>query len=84
MTTPATTPLSTGWMDRAACRGAGSRLFLSEYEAEVRRAKVICQRCQVRETCLAYAVADPTIVGVWGGTTTSERRVMRGRVGPSK
>lgn len=62
------------WMVRGACAGSGSRLFLSEYQLDVDRAKAICRSCQVRETCLAYALADPTTKGVWGGTTARELR----------
>jgi hypothetical protein len=31
----------------------------------------------VRQRCLDYALADSTLVGVWGGTTDRERREMR-------
>ena len=30
-----------------------------------------------REECLAYALADKDLVGMWGGTTERERREMR-------
>ena len=36
-------------------------------------AKAICHRCPVAAECLAEAMADPSIVGVWGGTGEQQR-----------
>ena len=38
----------------------------------------VCQRCNVQATCLAYALTDPTLDGIWGATTPDDRRRMRG------
>ena len=35
--------------------------------------------CPVRDECLDYALADPSLQGVWGGRTDAERRVLRHR-----
>lgn len=32
-----------------------------------------------RDKCLAYALADPTLSGIWAGTTTAECRELRRR-----
>ena len=40
-------------------------------------AKAICHRCPVAAECLAEAMADPSIVGVWGGTGENERAKLR-------
>ena len=40
-------------------------------------AKAICHRCPVAAECLAEALADPSIVGVWGGTSEAERAKLR-------
>ena len=40
-------------------------------------AKAICHRCPVAAECLAEAMANPSIVGVWGGTTENQRGRMR-------
>jgi hypothetical protein len=40
-------------------------------------AKAVCAACVVRGECLAYALADPDLVGVWGGTSHAERRALR-------
>jgi WhiB family redox-sensing transcriptional regulator len=37
----------------------------------------VCGRCLVRVECLAVALADPELLGIWGGTTTSARKAIR-------
>jgi hypothetical protein len=37
-------------------------------------AKRFCGECSIREQCLAMAMADLELEGVWGGTTKYERR----------
>jgi len=66
------------WMADAACRGEGH----GKYVIDVRHAPAeavlaTCAECAVRADCLAYAMAQPDAVGVWGGTTERERRAMR-------
>ncbi|HUP68493.1 MAG TPA: WhiB family transcriptional regulator [Acidimicrobiales bacterium] len=52
--------------------------FPEKGEAEVvRAAQAVCRRCLAREECLAFAMSDSSIVGVWGGTTRSQRVAMR-------
>lgn len=41
------------------------------------RAKAVCATCTVTEACLAYALPDASLLGVWGGTTEAQRRRMR-------
>ena len=40
-------------------------------------AKAVCSGCPVRVECLAYALAEPQLQGVWGGTSDTERRALR-------
>jgi WhiB family redox-sensing transcriptional regulator len=40
-------------------------------------AKALCARCLCRAECLAYALVDPDLVGVWGGTSPRERAQLR-------
>lgn len=40
-------------------------------------AKKVCSRCPVREQCLATALADPSLDGVWGGTSYRQRQKLR-------
>lgn len=64
------------WFALAACRGTGVADFFasSTYAAEA-----VCRRCDARDDCLAYALADPSLTGVWGCTTEAERRELRRR-----
>jgi len=32
-----------------------------------------CRPCPIRRACADYALADPTVGGVWGGTTEKSR-----------
>jgi WhiB family redox-sensing transcriptional regulator len=69
----------TAWRHRAACRGFDPNLFVPSVEksGEVAAAVATCAGCAVRADCLAEALADPRLVGVWGGLTTKERRELR-------
>ena len=40
-------------------------------------AKEFCHRCPVAAECLAEAMSNPSIVGVWGGTTENQRAKLR-------
>ncbi len=40
-------------------------------------AKVVCRGCLVRAECLAYALADRDLLGVWGATSDAQRKAMR-------
>ncbi|MCZ4515672.1 WhiB family transcriptional regulator [Streptomyces sp. ActVer] len=42
-------------------------------------AERLCAGCPVVVECLAYAMADRRLSGVWGGTTEVERRRLRAR-----
>jgi hypothetical protein len=44
---------------------------------DIARAKATCGGCEVRRACLAYALADTSIMGVWGGSTDRERTQIR-------
>jgi WhiB family redox-sensing transcriptional regulator len=68
------------WMAQGACRGEPVETFIREGRRPAAKARAICAGCPVRAECLAHAVADPGLVGVWGGMTDRERqRLRRGR-----
>ena len=67
------------WQEDAMCRGRGTKLFFSGAAETTEKARVVCGTCSVREECLAFALADSSLVGVFGGTTEGERREMRRR-----
>lgn len=62
------------WQERAACRREDAETFFSIEPEAVHRALALCARCEVREACLAQAMARRETFGVWGGTTETERR----------
>ena len=68
------------WHADAACRGMGPDAFVIARGANVNtmaRARAVCATCPASEPCLSYALADPDCVGIWGGTTGTERRQLR-------
>ena len=48
-----------------------------EYLKEVSKAKKICGDCWIKEDCLKYALQQPDLEGVWGGTTRHERKKIK-------
>jgi WhiB family redox-sensing transcriptional regulator len=74
---------SRSWWKRANCLGSDPELFHPTKagvasQAQVRAAKMICHRCEVREECLAYALEHREPHGIWGGKTVVERAKMLG------
>ena len=68
------------WRLHAACRDVPTAAFFGEKgvtAAETNEVRQFCRACPVREECLAYAVADPDIYGIWGGLTLKERKQLR-------
>lgn len=73
--------MSDHWTDRAACHGMDTNIWFSDSPTF---AKIICERCLVRDACLEDAIKTKS-VGVWGGTTAYEREgIVRKRNGPAK
>jgi WhiB family redox-sensing transcriptional regulator len=66
--------MSLSWRQSAACRGVDPGIFYPASEEEADVAKLICAQCNVRQTCLEYALAHREREGVWGGATEKERR----------
>jgi WhiB family transcriptional regulator, redox-sensing transcriptional regulator len=70
------------WRPLAACRGVDPELFFSsddlpnKHERIEREAaaKAVCNRCNVRQECLLYAIAAGERYGIWGGMNPQERR----------
>jgi len=60
-------------MDRALCAQTDPEAFFPERGGSTRQARIICRRCEVRQECLAYALAAGERYGVWGGLSERER-----------
>lgn len=66
------------WHAQAACRGAEHVAeHFPERGESLDAARARCAACPVDAPCLDAALADPTLAGVWAGTSTGERRRMR-------
>ena len=58
---------------------AGSMSNRGVYAYE-REAKKTCFSCPYQAACLEYAMKNPELVGIWGGTTENQRKnARRGR-----
>jgi len=66
------------WLQRAACRGE-TEPFFSRGKDNLAHARELCQGCVVRTECLAYALSDPELEGVWAGLTAKQRQQIRRR-----
>jgi WhiB family redox-sensing transcriptional regulator len=58
------------WMADAACRAVGLDVF---FGADTTVARAVCAGCEVREPCLAYALAARIPDGMFGGLDGRER-----------
>ena len=65
------------WMDAALCTQTDPEAFHPGKSESSTAAKRTCAACDVTTECLAYALADPSLEGVWGGTSVRERQAMR-------
>lgn len=66
----------TAWMGQAACREIGGEFWHPQTGDSVTVAKRVCNACEVRSDCLEYALRQPGIEGILGGTTPRERAVI--------
>ncbi len=74
---------STEWQLKAACRETSVDIFITlgddiddEPAYPSPQAMWFCNQCSVRAECLEYALASMEY-GIWGGTTTYQRRQLR-------
>ena len=66
------------WHLWAACRGVGHKGFVASRGVKYdEHARQLCASCPVRQECLETALADPELIGMWGGTTPRQRKEMR-------
>ena len=49
------------------------------YQRLLEEAKKVCNRCIVKEPCLAWALESGQDAGVWGGLSEDERRALKRR-----
>lgn len=73
---------SDDWRDLAACRDTDPDLFFPVGTTgpaieQIENAKAVCAQCEVRDSCLEYALTTNQDSGIWGGTSEEERRKIR-------
>lgn len=73
--------LRPAWMAHAACQGEHTGLFFPERGQRPDKARAICDTCPVHAVCFRYALDNPTLLGVWAGTTERERDQIRRETG---
>ena len=62
------------WVVDALCAQTDPEVFFPGKGDSLRPAKRVCMRCPVITECADYAIADYTLVGIWGGLSYRERR----------
>ncbi|MFF3849194.1 WhiB family transcriptional regulator [Streptomyces sp. NPDC002328] len=73
------------WRQHAVCRHEDPDLFFpigttGPALLQTEQAKAVCRRCPVREPCLEWAMETDQTLGVWGGTSETERRSLKRRL----
>ncbi len=70
-----------GWVEQADCRDTPEpeRFYPSHVREERATAAGLCGLCPVRAECLMWALGHWEVGkwGVWGGTSSTERRHLR-------
>lgn len=75
------------WFAQAVCRNPGddqarAAAIARHFPTKGRTAgpaRQECAGCPVRKPCLDMALDDPSLVGIWGGTSETERDQLRWR-----
>jgi WhiB family redox-sensing transcriptional regulator len=72
------------WRTSAACRREDPELFFPAWgdSEKTVAAKAVCARCEVRPSCLQWAMSTQQ-AGVWGGLTEQERQQIGQRRSPT-
>jgi WhiB family transcriptional regulator, redox-sensing transcriptional regulator len=70
------------WRYMAECKDEDSELFFptgttGPAVAQIKAAKAVCVRCDVKSACLAWALASGQDAGIWGGMTEEQRRALK-------
>ena len=67
------------WQSDSLCAQTDPEAFFPEKGGSTRDAKKICSSCEVRSSCLEYALENDERFGIWGGLSERERRKLRKR-----
>ncbi|MCI9889667.1 WhiB family transcriptional regulator [Micrococcales bacterium 31B] len=72
------------WRHKSACLNEDPELFFpigntGPAITQIHEAKLVCQRCDVVNDCLKWALESGQDSGVWGGMSEDERRALKRR-----
>lgn len=65
------------------CAKVDPELFFpdpTETQERLQQVKPLCDSCAFLAPCLEYALANPSMQGIWAGTSDRERKLMRRRM----
>lgn len=62
------------WARNGRCRQAPAVIFFPGRGDDAKAAKDVCSRCPVLAECRAYVLANPGLLGVWGGLSGADRK----------
>jgi WhiB family redox-sensing transcriptional regulator len=65
------------WVEDAICAQTDPELFFPNKGGNPEPARRICAQCPVQAKCLELAILDPSLDGIWGGTTYRDRIELR-------
>ena len=79
-------PTAENWQSFAACRDEDPELFFPigsgpAAQAQAEEAKRVCWRCPAMQLCGQWALQTRQDVGVWGGMSEHDRRLLHRRKG---
>lgn len=69
------------WMEHGDCATTDPELFFPGKGEPGYLAKMICAQCPVRAACADYAIAQPSLEGIWGGLSFRDRKELRRAIG---
>jgi WhiB family redox-sensing transcriptional regulator len=71
---PAALPGPEDWTELALCAEVGDDFWFPPKGGDPEPAKKVCRGCEVRATCLQYALDNEIRHGIWGGVSEQRRR----------
>lgn len=81
-TGPAAVPSPPAWMVGAPCSTVDPDLWFPEKGESAADAKRVCLRCDLRRTCLEWALETDQQYGVWGAASETDRRRLKRGIAP--
>lgn len=69
--------LPPNWREDAACKGLNPELFHPARGEDAYQAIAVCAGCLVVEQCLHFALSNGIKVGIYGGKSERQRRMLR-------